>query len=142
MKANQGFTLLELMVVVIIIGILAGVAVPQYSKTIERTRMTEAVAILGAIRSSEIRYRAMFGTYTATEANLDFSFTTDLIGIQAFSYAVTTNATFTDFDATATRKATPAVGAGCNTTGYQLHIIPAGTITGLDGQTTTSRVVL
>jgi prepilin-type N-terminal cleavage/methylation domain-containing protein len=49
-KMKRGFTLLELIVVVIIIGILATLAIVQYGRAIERARGAEARQILGAIR--------------------------------------------------------------------------------------------
>ena len=47
---KKGFTLLELLIVVIIIGILASIALPQYSATIEKARSGEAVINVGTIR--------------------------------------------------------------------------------------------
>lgn len=58
MKRSSGFTLLELLMVVIIIAILASIALPQFLRVAERARASEALAILGAMRSSEIRYKA------------------------------------------------------------------------------------
>ena len=67
---NQaGFTLLELLMVVIIIAILAAVALPQYLRVAERSRAGEALQNLASIRGSENRFRA------ADPANL---YTTDL----------------------------------------------------------------
>ena len=53
---RKGFTLLELLIVVIVIGILAAIALPQYMSTIERSKAGEAMANIGAIRSSLDRY--------------------------------------------------------------------------------------
>jgi len=47
---KKGFTLLELLIVVIIIGILASIALPQYTATIEKARSGEAVINIGTIR--------------------------------------------------------------------------------------------
>jgi len=68
---KKGFTLMELLIVIIIIGILAGLGIPQYMKAVERGRTAEAKAILGQIRTAEEAYRAKNGTYTATIGDLD-----------------------------------------------------------------------
>jgi prepilin-type N-terminal cleavage/methylation domain-containing protein len=54
--ARRGFTLLEVLIVVIVIGILAAIALPQYTATIEKARSAEALGILGSLRSSMERY--------------------------------------------------------------------------------------
>ena len=68
-----GFTLLELLMVVIIIAILAAVALPQYIRLAERARAAEALSILAAIRGSEFRYKAQVptGIYETGLNNLD-----------------------------------------------------------------------
>ena len=52
MNAQKGFTLIELMIVVAIIGILAAIAIPQYQQYTAKTQMTRAVAELGAVKTS------------------------------------------------------------------------------------------
>ncbi|MBI3020558.1 MAG: prepilin-type N-terminal cleavage/methylation domain-containing protein [Candidatus Omnitrophica bacterium] len=71
MKNARGFTLLELLTVVVIVAILASVAMPQFIKTGERARASEAISLLGALRSSEIRYKAQTGSYTNSLGDLD-----------------------------------------------------------------------
>ena len=56
MKNQKGFTLLELLIVVIIIGILASIAMPQYMKTIERAKTAEALTNLATLRGAMERY--------------------------------------------------------------------------------------
>ncbi|MDD5438876.1 MAG: prepilin-type N-terminal cleavage/methylation domain-containing protein [Candidatus Omnitrophica bacterium] len=62
-KNAQGFTLLELLMVVIIIGILASIALPQWQNFNERAQGTEALGILQAVKTAEELYRLETGSY-------------------------------------------------------------------------------
>jgi len=60
---KNAFTLLELMIVVIIVGILASLAMPQFTKAVEKAKWAGAVQTLGAIRRVCEIYYAEFGDY-------------------------------------------------------------------------------
>lgn len=70
MKKN-GFTLLELMIVVTIISITGSFALPQYLRTVERVRWTEAKTILPVFRGAQSRYKAQWGMYANNTDSLD-----------------------------------------------------------------------
>jgi prepilin-type N-terminal cleavage/methylation domain-containing protein len=70
-RARRGFTLVELAVVIVIIGVLAAFGVPRFLKSVERSKASEAFAYLTAIRSAEERYIAQQGTYTQDVNALD-----------------------------------------------------------------------
>ena len=126
MNNKKGFTLIELLVVVLIIGILAAMAMPQYFKAVERSRMTEAVTLLGNIAQAQQRKYLQVNHYTENFRSLDVApkgangsifYTKGDVsnGSNGNGFAVSLSATtFTDGIATAVREAN-----GSDTTGLQ-----------------------
>ena len=68
---EKAFTLIELMVVVIIVGILAAVAVPIHRKNVGRAAASEGKALVGSVRTAERVYYCEHNTYTANLSDLD-----------------------------------------------------------------------
>jgi len=63
MNHQRGFTLIELMIVVVIIGILAAIAIPNYQNYVRRTICEDAKASLVSVASALERYRAQHNKY-------------------------------------------------------------------------------
>jgi prepilin-type N-terminal cleavage/methylation domain-containing protein len=61
--ARAGFSLVELMIVVVITGILSVVAIPSFTSYVQRARTAEATQFLGVIKIRQESYRAEFGSY-------------------------------------------------------------------------------
>jgi type IV pilus assembly protein PilA len=60
---QKGFTLIELMIVVAIIGILAAIAIPAYQDYTIRAQVTEGLNLAGAVKASVAEYYANYGTW-------------------------------------------------------------------------------
>ncbi len=65
MKTNKGFTLIELMIVVAIIGILAAIAIPAYQDYIARAQASEALVLFSGVKAPLSEYYADKGVWPA-----------------------------------------------------------------------------
>lgn len=68
LRERKGFTLLEVLIVIVILGILAGLAIPVYQGQVNRSYLQEALRAMTAYRESAMRYYA-----DTTKGNLDYT---------------------------------------------------------------------
>ena len=81
-RLNSGFTLIELMIVVAIIGILAAVAIPQYNKYVARAQVAEGLALASGVKTAVTLYYQETGGFPEVSSG-DFAETHKLLGIAA-----------------------------------------------------------
>jgi prepilin-type N-terminal cleavage/methylation domain-containing protein len=62
-KNNKGFTLIELMIVVVIIGILAALAIPRFMRSTTKSKQSEAKQLLKQVYTMQHAYRQEFNSY-------------------------------------------------------------------------------
>lgn len=91
MRGERGFSLIELLIVLVIIGILAGLAIPRYMSYTTKAKQTEAKELLNQIYLTERSYFQIHDEYwipaSGTVADKDHSFAFDSIGVEIMKSA-------------------------------------------------------
>ena len=127
MKRSEGFTLLELMITVAIVGILAAIAIPGYNTQLRKSRRADAVQNIGIVQMALEHYRADCPSYATGCTGITYPgmptsvyYTITVTGATASAYTV---------NAAAKSGTSQASDTGCTT----LSINRAGTRTPATG---------
>jgi len=116
-RIQNGFTLIELMIVVAIIGILAAIAIPQYQNYVARAQVSEALVLASGAKIAVAEYANTNGTYPADNTAAGISAMTGSYvkadGVQILAGTIT--ATFT----------TAALGAHSLIAGKTVTLVPS-----------------
>ena len=100
-KRNSGFSLVEILIIAVIVGILSTIAIPNYARTMERSKCSQAMEILTNMRQAALLYFNENETFSGmdaaaleTQANADFD-TTDENSYWNFSVTAAGATSFT-----------------------------------------------
>jgi type IV pilus assembly protein PilA len=94
-KIQQGFTLIELMIVVAIIGILAAIAIPQYQDYTVRTRVSEAAVLADGSKTAVAEFYNTNSRWPGSNVSAGLSASTSIIGKYVTGVTVTGNGVIT-----------------------------------------------
>ena len=94
-KLQKGFTLMELMIVVAIIGILAALAIPAYNNYITRSRVSEGLQIANVARTGVADYHNMHNSWAGSNSAARVPIPANIAGTYVSSVSIGTNGVVT-----------------------------------------------
>ncbi len=115
-KAKKGFTLIELMIVVAILGILAAIAIPTYMDYTKRAKVSEAVSLLSGVANAMAEYHSSLGVFTNNLSDIGGNKTSRYV--TNMSADNTTNSNYVIINATLDK-----IGPGVNGHWLALYVI-------------------
>jgi len=101
-KLSNGFTLIELMIVVVVIGVLAAIAMPAYQDYVTRSKRADAKSALLTAQLAEEKWRANNSAYTNDMTDLGYAGANTQASPDAYYTITITGASSTAYIATAT----------------------------------------
>jgi type IV pilus assembly protein PilE len=87
-RRSPGFTLVELMIALTIIAVLAAIAIPMYSKQVQKSRRVDARTAVTDLAGREERYLSTAGSYTTVAANLGYTALPVVVGSGYYTLSV------------------------------------------------------
>jgi prepilin-type N-terminal cleavage/methylation domain-containing protein len=113
---RKGFTLLELLIVIIIIGLLAAIGIVQYGRAVGNAKNAEGKTTLGEMRKAAMAYYSLNGSYPAA---LPISVDLDTDGTADVVFTAPTGGSFT-YTSTATYGQAARIGAAAGVSNWRI----------------------